>query len=88
MPVFDKEQSKIKMVILTKTKERNTVWWSPINQNKRKSELVIRSMLKRLERSKLFAITNVVQFYEKNLLISQFKYKYENSLKENQDSRH
>ena len=88
MPVFDKEQSKIKMVILTKTKERNTVWWSPINQNKRKSELVIRSMLKRLERSKLFAITNVVQFYENSVLISQFKFKYENSLKENQDSRH
>ena len=75
MPVFDKEKSKIKMVILTKSKERNAVWWSPINQNKRKSELVIRSMLKRFERSKLYAITNVVQFYE-------------NSLKENQDSRH
>jgi hypothetical protein len=88
MPVFDKAQSKIKMVILTKSKERNAVWWSPINQNKRKSELVIRSMLKRLEKSKLFVITNVVQFYENNVLISQFKYQYENSLKENQDSRH
>lgn len=88
MPVFDKEKSKIKMVILTKSKERNAVWWSPINQNKRKSELVIRSMLKRLEKSKLFVITNVVQFYENNVLISQFKYQYENSLKENQDSRH
>ena len=88
MPVFDKEKSKIKMVILTKSKERNAVWWSPINQNKRNSELVIRSMLKRLEKSKLFVITNVVQFYENNVLISQFKYQYENSLKENQDSRH
>jgi len=88
MPVFDNTKSKIKMVILTKSKERNAVWWSPINQNKRKSELVIRSMLKRLEKSKLFAITNVVQFYENNVLISQFKYQYENSLKENQDNRH
>ncbi|MGH2667154.1 hypothetical protein [Flavobacterium sp.] len=74
MPVFDKEKSKIKMVILTKSKRQNTVWWSPINQNKRKSELVIRSMLKRFEKSKLIAITNVVQFYENNQLISQFKY--------------
>lgn len=86
MPVFDNTKSKIKMVILTQNKQQNAVWWSPINQNKRKSELVIRSMLKRFERSRLFGITNVVQFYENNLLISQFKYKYENSLKENQDS--
>ncbi len=87
MPVFDSTKSKIKMVILTQNKHSNAVWWSPINQNKRKSELVIRSMLKRFERSKLFAMTNVVQFYENSVLISQFKFKYENSLKENQESR-
>ena len=88
MPVFDNAQSKIKMVILTQNKHSNAVWWSPINQNKRKSDLVIRSMLRRFEKSPLFGITNVIQFYENNLLISQFKFKYENSLKENQDSRH
>ena len=87
MPVFDSTKSKIKMVILTQNKHSNAVWWSPINQNKRKSELVIRSMLKRFERSKLFAMTNVVQFYENSVLISQFKFKNENSLKENQESR-
>ncbi len=87
MPVFDNTKSKIKMVILTQNKQQNAVWWSPINQNKRKSELVIRSMLKRFERSPLFGITNVVQFYENNVLISQFQYRYENSLKENQDRR-
>ena len=76
------------MVILTQNKQSNAVWWSPINQNKRKSELVIRSMLRRFEKSKLFTITNVVQFYENNLLISQFKFNYENSLKENQDRRY
>jgi hypothetical protein len=88
MPVFDNTKSKIKMVILTQNKQSNAVWWSPINQNKRKSELVIRSMLRRFEKSKLFTITNVVQFYENNLLISQFKFNYENSLKENQDRRY
>ena len=87
MPVFDSTKSKIKMVILTQNKHSNAVWWSPINQNRRKSELVIRSMLKRFERSKLFAMTNVVQFYENSVLISQFKFKYENSLKENKESR-
>ena len=88
MPVFDNTKSKIKMVILTQNKQSNAVWWSPINQNKRKSELVIRSTLRRFEKSKLFTITNVVQFYENNLLISQFKFNYENSLKENQDRRY
>lgn len=70
---FKKEQSKIKMVILTSGIHKNKVWYSPTNQNKRKSELVIRSMLKRFNRSKLKPITNVVQFYENNLLIEQIK---------------
>lgn len=70
---YKKEQSKIKMVILTKGKNQNRVWYSPINQNKRKSELVIRSMLKRFSRCKLKSITNVVQFYENNQLIHQSK---------------
>ena len=74
MPVFDKEQSKIKMVILTKGKEQNAVWFSPIKHNKRKSELVIRSMLKRLKNNKeLFSKTNVVQFYQNNVLITEIK---------------
>ena len=87
MPVFDKYKSKIKMVILTQNKNQNAVWWSPINQNKRRSEMVIRSMLKRLEKHPLSIITNVVQFYENNLLIAQFKFRYENIPKKNQENR-
>lgn len=75
MPVFDKEQSKIKMVMLTKGKAENVVWFSPINQNKRKSELVIRSMLRRFKKNKeLFSHTNVIQWYENNVLISEIKF--------------
>lgn len=70
---FKKEASKIKMVILTKGAYKNKVWYSPVNQNKRRSELVIRSMLKRFERSKLKPITNVVQFYENDVLIQKIK---------------
>lgn len=70
MPVFAPEKSKIKMVILTKTKEKNAVWWSPINQNKRNSESVIASMLRRFEKHTLAKITNVVQFYENGNLIA------------------
>ncbi|WP_337967211.1 hypothetical protein [uncultured Flavobacterium sp.] len=70
MPVFAPEKSKIKMVILTKTKEKNAVWWSPINQNKRNSESVIKSMLRRFEKHGLAKITNVIQFYENGNLIA------------------
>jgi hypothetical protein len=70
MPVFASETSKIKMVILTKTKQSNTVWWSPINQNKRNSQSVVTSMLRRFEKHALAKITNVVQFYENGILIA------------------
>jgi hypothetical protein len=70
MPVFAPETSKIKMVILTKSKESNAVWWSPVNQNKRKSESVVVSMLQRFEKHALAKITNVVQFYENGNLIA------------------
>jgi hypothetical protein len=74
MEVFDKEKSKIKMVILTKGKHQNKVWFSPIKYNKRKSEIIIGKMLKSFEKSKYLAITNVVQFYENNVLISKIRY--------------
>ena len=74
MPVFDKTKSKIKMVILTSGNTPNKVWYSPINQNKRKSELVIRSMLKRVEKHAFFNQINVIQFYENNQIISSIKY--------------
>lgn len=73
MPVFSKEQSKIKMVILTRGKEKNPVWYSAINQNKRKSESVIKSMLRRLENNKVINSVQCVQFYENGVLIQEYK---------------
>lgn len=73
MPVFAPEASKIKMVILTKTKQENAVWWSPINQNKRNSQRIIESMLRRFEKHALAKITNVIQFYENGSLIAEKK---------------
>lgn len=70
MPVFVPESSKIKMVILTKSKQSNAVWWSPINQNKRNSQRIITSMLRRFEKHALAKITNVIQFYENGNLIA------------------
>ncbi|OAZ04685.1 hypothetical protein [Flavobacterium succinicans] len=73
MPVFAPEASKIKMVILTKSKQENAVWWSPINQNKRNSQHIIESMLRRFEKHALAKITNVIQFYENGNLIAEKK---------------
>ena len=73
MPVFAPEASKIKMVILTKRKQDNAVWWSPINQNKRNSQRIIESMLRRFEKHALAKITNVIQFYENGNLIAEKK---------------
>ena len=74
MPVFKKEKSKIKMVVLTKGRDDNVVWHSPINQNRRNNAAIVKSMLTRLKRQKIFSRTNVVQFYKNNLLIAEFKY--------------
>lgn len=64
MPVFEVEKSKIKMVILTKIKKSNAVWYSPVKQNAKPDETVIAGMLRRFQKNELFAITNVVQFYD------------------------
>lgn len=74
MPVFQKEKSKIKMVILTKGKNKNLVWHSPINQNHKKKEDIIKDMITRLKRREIFNRVNVLQFYTNNLLIAKFKY--------------
>lgn len=73
MPIFSKEKSKIKMVILTHGREPNAVWWSPINQNERKSELVILSMLRRFQNHALYSKTRCVQFYQDNVLLAEYK---------------
>ncbi|HEX8269787.1 MAG TPA: hypothetical protein VF581_07835 [Flavobacterium sp.] len=71
MPVFDKELSKIKMVILTKHGQENLPWYSPINQNKRDSRLVISGMITRFRRHRLATVTNKLQFYESGILIHE-----------------
>jgi len=74
MPVFEKEKSKIKMVILTKAKEKNAVWYSPLKQNGKPEKTVMAGMIRRLQSQKIFQITNVVQFYDtsSNLLIAKY----------------
>lgn len=73
---FNKEQSRLKMVILTQNKHENKVWYSFINRNRKELEKTMQSMLRRLENQpKLYEITNVVQFYEKGVKIAELKRK-------------
>jgi len=73
MPVFEKERSKIKMVILTKPKCENKTWYSPIKQNQKPRETIIAGMIRRLKANPIFNDTQVVQFYEGQELIAESK---------------
>ncbi|WP_395077750.1 hypothetical protein [Flavobacterium sp.] len=77
MAVFEPEKSKIKMVILTKENAKNVVWYSPIKQNRRRSDLIIKSMLKRFKNHDLYWTTNVIQCYENNVLIFSEKIQFQ-----------
>lgn len=75
MPVFSKEKSKLRMVILTKGKEQNHTWYSPINQNGRNNEAIINSMLRRLQGQPFFKNVNCVQVYQERTLIAEYKHR-------------
>ena len=72
MPVFVAQQSKIKMVILTKNSIENAVWWSPIKQNDWNNERIIKGMLGRFENHPLCSLTNKIQFYENGVKIDEY----------------
>lgn len=72
MAFFDKELSRLKMVMLTSSTEKNRVWYSPIKHNNKSNEVIISGMLRRFTQDKLLPmITNKIQFYEKGQLIAE-----------------
>lgn len=73
MAISDPKESKIKMAIMTKAGHKNQVWYSPIKQNKKRSELVVMGMLRRFMKTKTAQFTNVVLFYENDVLIAKSK---------------
>lgn len=74
MPFYETQKSKIKMMILTKPNCKNLVWWSPLDQNRKYSGIIIKGMMRRLKNNKIFKETQVVQFYENGQLIHQEKF--------------
>lgn len=73
MPFFQKDKSRIKMVGLTGPKEKNVIWYSPVWQNQKKSETIIEGMMRRFKTSPQYKSVKVVQFYENNQLIAEYR---------------
>ncbi len=71
MPISDPKVSKVKMSIMTKGKNKNLVWYSPIKQNRRRSELIVKDMIRRFMKTETAKITNVLLFYENEILIAK-----------------
>lgn len=64
MPVFCKNESRIKMVILTKHGHENSTWYSIIKHNSQSDGFIIKTMMRRFIDSQISKVTNRVQFYD------------------------
>ncbi len=73
MPFYQKEKSKIRMVVLTKHGHENPVFYSPIQENAKPSSKIIEGMLKRIPKTLKMELVNVIRFYENGALIYEVK---------------
>lgn len=76
MAAFDKIESKIKMVILTKPGLENKVWYNFLKENEKPLPQIIRNMMRRFKDIKLLVSqAQVIQFYDNktNKLIEEHK---------------
>lgn len=64
MPFYDKDKSRIKMVILTKNGYSNQTVYSPIDQNKKSDEFILKGMLRRWLKTDILKTAQVIQFYD------------------------
>lgn len=76
MPFYQNGLSKLKMVALMPPNEKNITWYSPVWQNHKNNETIIKGMLTRFKAKQDAAKRVVVyQFYEKGILIEELKTK-------------
>ncbi|MFN3753324.1 hypothetical protein [Flavobacterium sp.] len=64
MPFYDKEKSRLKMVILTKNGYPNQTVYSPIDQNKKHDKTIMEGMLRRWYAKDIMKTAQVIQFYD------------------------
>lgn len=75
MGLANKDISRIKMVALTENGHKNVVWYSPVKQNRKDDDFIIKGMLSRYEKRSEHKFTRVIQFYanKTNELIDEYK---------------
>lgn len=69
MTVFDKDKSRIKMVVLRSGKHRPITWWSIISKDNQRAERICESMLRRFNKylqsnANILPTINKIHFYE------------------------
>lgn len=68
MPISCKNNSKIKMVVLTSGKNENIVWYSILSKNHQPEERICRDMVRRLQthligKPEIAKTINIIYFY-------------------------
>ncbi len=62
------------MVALMPPNEKNITWYSPIDQNQKENNIIIRGMLRRfVEKQEAAKRVKVYQFYENEVLVYELK---------------
>lgn len=76
MPIFDKDKSKIKMVVLRSGKHKPITWHSILDKDYQKSEIICQRMLIRLnnylkKNPEIISTINKIHFYERGHKIGE-----------------
>lgn len=64
MPFYDKDKSRIKMVILTKNGYPNQTVYSPLDQNHKPDDLIMKGMLRRWKDKEIMKNAQSINFYD------------------------
>lgn len=76
MPIFDKNKSRVKMVVLRSGKHTSIVWWSILDKDKGRIEVICSNMLRRFseylkKNPGIQQTINKIHFYEKGAFIGE-----------------
>lgn len=73
MPFYEKQKSKIKMVALMPPREDNITWYSPVWQNQKPNDTIVKGMLRRFKTQEASKRVQVYQFYENGVMFLELK---------------
>lgn len=73
MPFYQKDKSRLKMVGLTGPREENITWYSPVWQNSKPVDEIMRGMLSRFRQKPYSTKCKIIQFYENNQLVQEIR---------------